>query len=374
MLALAAQLVAGAEFTALPVMAPYAPVPPLDGEYPANLPAGLPTALPSPPPALKTGTLTRCTTSVADVLRANKRNALLALLAQSQLGSAVLSGLLEATIIAPPDAALAQMGITPDAVAANPLLPTTIAHYHVLQGVRSLSGFGVVASRVAFNGYNTTLTEAHCPTAFQTVNVLKGGAFGTLPSDLFVRSAESTARVTAGDIPACNSVVHLLDGALQPCCTSLYEMLGEFSIVQITPSYFDGYKKPAPAENTDAFNRRLFEEQLLDMLLVRAGACRGAGGLGDERPPFPPLLMLLLLAAAGCSWVCQQFVGGWQQQRMLGSAVAHLPRFRPLAPPNAIAACRRAPNAVHDQAQRHAHHPLACAQRLEQFQTFEPAA
>lgn len=40
------------------------------------------------------------------------------------------------------------------------------------------------------------------------------------------------------------------------------------AVLQITPSYFDGYKPQAPPENTDDFNRRLFEEQLLDMLLV----------------------------------------------------------------------------------------------------------
>ncbi len=62
--------------------------------------------------------------------------------------------------------------------------------------------------------------------------------------------------------------MHLLDTALRPCCTSLYEQLPQFSVVQITPTYFDNYKPPPPLENTESFNRRIFEEQMLDMLLV----------------------------------------------------------------------------------------------------------
>jgi hypothetical protein len=208
----------------------------------------------------------------------------------------------------------------------------------------SLAG---VAGNLGFRGFNTTLTEAYCPTAFQVINVLKGGPFGTAPSDIFVRSGQSTAKVVAGDIAACNAVVHLIDTALQPCCSSLYEIVGQFSIVQvsgwhpalllallgqcsscsgragcrpcslpsdpscpmdkgwlqasaqqarapashlparcwspaahllrptpqITPSYFDGYKPQAPPKNDDGSNRRLFEEQLLDMLLVGVPSC-----------------------------------------------------------------------------------------------------
>jgi hypothetical protein len=72
--------------------------------------------------------------------------------------------------------------------------------------------------------------------------------------------------------------VHLIDAALQPCCTSVFEQLPQFSIVKIQPSYFDGYQQQAPPTNEDASNRRLFEEGVVDLLLVRRQ--RGAGGAG----------------------------------------------------------------------------------------------
>lgn len=77
--------------------------------------------------------------------------------------------------------------------------------------------------------------------------------------------------VSPGNIKACNSVVHLIDRALQPCCTSMYDFLGNFSIVQIQPSFFDGFAPLEPIQSVDRFNRRLFEEAAVDFLLVRTG-------------------------------------------------------------------------------------------------------
>jgi hypothetical protein len=40
--------------------------------------------------------------------------------------------------------------------------------------------------------------------------------------------------------------------------------------VKIQPSYFDGYQLQEPPTNDDGSNRRLFEEGLVDLMLVRA--------------------------------------------------------------------------------------------------------
>lgn len=96
-----------------------------------------------------------------------------------------------------------------------------------------MSGFSIVAGNLGFRGYNTTMSQAYCPTANQLVNVMKGGAFGTKATDIFLQSGQTTAKVVTGDLAACNSIVHLVDAVLQPCCTSLYEMVGQFSIVQV---------------------------------------------------------------------------------------------------------------------------------------------
>lgn len=84
----------------------------------------------------------------------------------------------------------------------------------------------------------------------------------------------------SSDIAACNSVVHLIDAALQPCCTSVFEQLPQFSIVKIQPSYFDGFRRQDPPANDDGSNRRLFEEAMVDLMLVGGGdllACRRPG-------------------------------------------------------------------------------------------------
>ena len=43
----------------------------------------------------------------------------------------------------------------------------------------------------------------------------------------------------------------------------------KFSIVKIQPSYFDGFKAEAAPGNDDGSNRRLWEESMVDLLLVR---------------------------------------------------------------------------------------------------------
>jgi len=55
----------------------------------------------------------------------------------------------------------------------------------------------------------------------------------------------------------------------------VFEQLPQFSIVKIQPSYFDGYQLQEPPTNDDGSNRRLFEEGMVDLLLV--GGSRGCG-------------------------------------------------------------------------------------------------
>lgn len=256
------------ELMPLPAMQPYPPLRPFDSGYPANIPTDLPAELPPPPSPLSPGPTPAgaCDTTVGAVLARHNRNGLATFLAQSALGRQVLSGTMAATVLAPPDGALtAALPAGAGAAAAAGL-----ASYHVLQGSLSLAQLSVASGRWR----NTSLAAAYCPTALQTATLLSGSPDALSDPITFVRSADTTARIVSGDHAACNSVVHLLDGALQPCCSSLFSQaqLGQFSIVQIQPSYFDGFNAQPPPDNSDASNRRLFEEALVDLLLVRAAA------------------------------------------------------------------------------------------------------
>jgi hypothetical protein len=175
---------------------------------------------------------------------------------------------MQATILAPSDESIAQRLAEAANGLTGPTAQATLALYHVLQGKNSLAELGRSSGR----WWNSTLTEAACPTASQTVTLLtaqQGAEFGGPTT--FARSASNTVRITRGDLEACNSIVHLVDRALQPCCTSLFEQLPVFSLVKIQPSYFDGYAPQKPVENADSFNRRLYEEAMVDFLLVSAG-------------------------------------------------------------------------------------------------------
>ena len=190
---------------------------------------------------------------------------------QSELGRGVLSGRLTATVLAPPDASLAAALAAgadgqPTSGAAG---ASTLALYHVLQGLHPLAELTGSGQQ---RWLNTSLTDAACPTALQTVISLNApGAGGAGAPGVLLRGAAATARVSGGDLVACNSLVHLLDAALPPCCTSLYVALPRFSVVTITPSYFAGFVT-APLPNDDSSNRRLFEEAMIDLLLVRLDA------------------------------------------------------------------------------------------------------
>jgi uncharacterized surface protein with fasciclin (FAS1) repeats len=263
-------------YTLIPDVDPYPRLGPSDDGYPGNLPANLPSSLPQAPPVLVEGQQSECAegTTVEAVLRDNGRKGMIALLRTSPIGAQVLSGRAMATVLAPPDDAIAALRLSPADVKSNPLLATTFSNYHVVQGLRPL---GVMAADPLRN-WNTTLSDAYCPTAYQTVSSLTrataaGGALDSAAAaaaaqeDVFLRSAVTTARVVQPDLVACNSVVHLIDRVLDPCCRSLWEQLPQLSVVSLTPSYFDGFKAPPPPGNDDASNRRIFEEQLLDSLL-----------------------------------------------------------------------------------------------------------
>jgi uncharacterized surface protein with fasciclin (FAS1) repeats len=261
-------------YTLIPDMEPYPRLGPSDDGYPGNLPSDLPTGLPEAPPVLVEGSQTECApdATVEAVLRAHGRRGMISLLKASPIGAQVLSGRAMATVLAPPDAAVAALKLSPAEVNRNPLLATTFSNYHVIQGLRPL---GVMAADPLRN-WNTTLSDSYCPTAYQTVSSLTrdtaaGGALDSAAAaaqdEVYLRSAVSTARVVKADVVACNSVVHMIDRVLDPCCRSLWEQLPSLSVVSLTPSYFDGFKAPPPPGNDDASNRRIFEEQLLDSLL-----------------------------------------------------------------------------------------------------------
>jgi len=154
-------------YTIIPDVKPWAKVKPVDAGYPDNIPAGLPTALPAPEPVLQQGGLTACSTSVRDVLTANKRTAFIGLLSASAEGRAVLDGKMDATVLAPTDAAVSGLGLQ----LSSPLAQATVANYHVLQGKLTLEDL------LEDSGLwlNTTLTKADCPTAAQTLIVMAPG-------------------------------------------------------------------------------------------------------------------------------------------------------------------------------------------------------
>eukprot|EP00878_Enallax_costatus_P017512 GHUV01018395.1.p1 GENE.GHUV01018395.1~~GHUV01018395.1.p1 ORF type:complete len:417 (+),score=80.80 GHUV01018395.1:1064-2314(+) len=252
------------DMTVIPDITPYPALQPTDTGYPSNIPTDLPTGLDSPSPMLSQGPLASCPTTVGAVLAANGRTLLAQYLQSSTVGQQVLSGQMSATVLAPPDAYLQRVLASGVNNLTGEVAPAYVAQYHVLQGTVSMSDL----ARSSGYHWNTTMAKPPCPTACQVVTTQ------TVPVDMngvgpvtFIRSATQTARITQGDIMACNSVVHLLDHALQPCCTSMYEFLGAFSIAQIQPSFFTGYAPLEPVQSTDSFNRRLFEEAAVDFLL-----------------------------------------------------------------------------------------------------------
>ncbi len=155
-------------YSIIPDIPPYPKVKPVDTGYPSNIPAGLPTAVPGIGGVLAKGPISGCSTSVGDVLAANKRTAFINLLAASAEGRAVLDGSMAATVLAPTDAAVAALQLGK----ADALTLSTVAHYHVLQGKQSLER---LLQQPGF-WLNTTLTKADCPTAFQTVVVVPGNS------------------------------------------------------------------------------------------------------------------------------------------------------------------------------------------------------
>lgn len=245
------------EVFSVPSMTPYPVLGPMDSGYPANIPAGLPVKLEAPP-VLVQGPVAACPTTVAAVLAANQRTLLSQYLAATPEGQQILSGSRQATILAPTDGALKYVLANQNNGLSGPEAASTVAQYHVLQGKRSMADL----TKTSGLWFNTTLTAAVCPTAYQTVTILSAG------TTTYARSATQTAQITTGDLAACNSVVHLMGSALQPCCVSLFNELEKFSIVKIQPSYFEGYAQQEPIQNTDGFNRRAFEEALVDFLLV----------------------------------------------------------------------------------------------------------
>ncbi|KAF6253389.1 hypothetical protein COO60DRAFT_424508 [Scenedesmus sp. NREL 46B-D3] len=252
------------ELSDVPTLKPYPALRPLDTGYPANIPQDVPMQLESAPAVLTQGAAGACPVTVSAVLAANRRTLLATHLAATTLGQQILSGSMQATILAPSDESLAQTLAGGENGLAGPLAQSTLALYHVLQGKHNLKDLGETSGL----WWNTSLTDAACPTASQTVTLLtsrQGAEFGRPTT--FARSASNTVRVTQGDMEACNSIVHLVDRALQPCCTSLFEQLPVFSLVKIQPSYFDGYAAQEPVGDSDSFNRRLFEEAMVDFLL-----------------------------------------------------------------------------------------------------------
>ena len=194
------------ELNAIPNIKPYPALKPLDSGYPGNIPSDVPVQLESAPAVLSQGPAGACPISVSAVLAANKRTLLATHLAATPLGQQILSGSLQATILAPSDESLAQTLAVGD--------KATLALYHVLQGKHNLADLG----RTSGLWWNSSLTEAACPTASQTVTLLtaqQGAEFGGPTT--FARSASNTVRVVHGDLDACNSIVHLVDRALQPC-------------------------------------------------------------------------------------------------------------------------------------------------------------
>jgi hypothetical protein len=178
------------------------------------------------------------------------------------MGRQLLDGSAAATILAPSDSAMARLPPSQAALTADPEVARTYARYHVVKGVQLLSD-----STPLGTWWSTPLQQAFCRTAFSTVTVLED-PFPAGGAGFLIKSGASTAKVTRANIPACSSVVHLLDAALQPCCSSLYELLPQFSVVQLQPSYFDGFKPIPPPNNADADNRRIFEDALVELLLV----------------------------------------------------------------------------------------------------------
>jgi uncharacterized surface protein with fasciclin (FAS1) repeats len=233
----------------------------VDDGFPYNIPQGLATEVAKPGPLLAFGNTTGCQTSVEAVLRATQRTRFLQLLSASQLGRRVLDGSAYATVLAPSDAGMKYLGLTESLKSDGPAA-NTLASYHIIRGAQDFSKIDTADNT---EWWGTALSSANCRTAFSTVTVFSPSTQG---GGYLVRSAENTARVTSQPYAACNSVVYLLDTALQPCCTSLFEQLSQFSIVKIQPSYFDGYKKQPPPENNDGANRRIFEEQMMDLILV----------------------------------------------------------------------------------------------------------
>ena len=256
------QLSAAVEYSMVPDMPRRPPLRMVDEGFPYNIPDDLAREIVKPGPRLSFGNSTGCQTSVEGVLRATQRTKFLQLLSASPLGRRVLDGSAYATILAPSDAGMKYLGINADSMKNDTATINTLASYHIIQGAQD---FNKIDTADNTEWWNTALGSANCRTAFSTVTVFsptsQGGAY-------FVRSAENTARVTSTPYAACNSVVYLLDTALQPCCTSLFEQLSQFSIVKIQPSYFDGYKQQPPPANNDGANRRIFEEQMVDLILV----------------------------------------------------------------------------------------------------------
>lgn len=245
------------ELLLVPDVAPYPPLTPIDEDYPANIPANLPTQLPPAPAVLLPGANTTCSTTVAAVLEANGRSLLAKYLAATPQGLLVLTGTMQATILAPTDSALKQVLGSNETGLKGSGAASTVALYHVLNGRETLNDLGEPWGR----WWNTTLTKPACPTAWQAVTVFSQDQM------TYARSATNAARISSGDLAACNSIVHLADQALQPCCVSLFEEMHHFSIVKIQPSVFEGYKAEETAGNSDESNRQLFEEAMVDLVL-----------------------------------------------------------------------------------------------------------
>lgn len=270
--AAALPLATAQQLTVLPDVPGNIPERMFDIGFPNNIPRDLPTQVPPRTwEPFNTSSTAGCLASVRSVLAANNRNILLALLDADPMGKQLLDGSAAATILAPTDSAMARLPPSQAALTADPDVARTYARYHVVKGVQVLDEDTPLGS-----WWYTPLQQAYCRTAFSTVTVLEDpNALGADPGFL-IKSGASTARVTRANIPACSSVVHLLDSALQPCCSSLYELLPQFSVVKLQPSYFDGFKPIPSPGNTDADNRRIFEDAMVELLLVSRLVTRGA--------------------------------------------------------------------------------------------------
>jgi transforming growth factor-beta-induced protein len=151
------------------------------------------------------------TPSVASVAAATPSlSTLTAAVGKAGLADWLSNGTNTLTVFAPSDDAFAayltKAGITAEDLLASPDLKS-ILKYHIVPGAAAKS---------------TDLKDG------QTVSTKLGGAPLTLdlsstPGSVIVKGSESSAKVISADVPAGNSVVHVIDAVLVPSSSQIAE-------------------------------------------------------------------------------------------------------------------------------------------------------